>query len=207
MSPAGQDLPAATRSGADAPGEFTACPVLGENISVATEGGREHFGTPRGFCEVSRPPSPVRESLQVLLPEVAPNWEEGNKTGVKVGLGRQRGASHPPGAPFWETSKPPGAQRRCLCSLAVRIKARGGKARAEHGKLSQARGPPAPEPGDARHHPELPPPPCSHGIPAAVGGRSQGLQHPNVGVPMCPQGWDRDHPGAQHHRQGLGAGK
>lgn len=62
--------------------------MLGEHISVATEGGREHPGTPRGFCEVSRPPAPARESLQVLLPEVAPNWEEGNKIGVKVGLGR-----------------------------------------------------------------------------------------------------------------------
>lgn len=65
----------------------------------------------------------------------------------------------------------------------VRIKGGGGRAPAAHGKLSRARPPLAPEPGDARHHPELPPRPCSHGIPTAGGcSRSQGLQHPVVAV-------------------------
>lgn len=106
----------------------------------------------------------------------------------------ERGQS-PPCAPFWETSKPRGAQRRCLCSLAVRIKARGGRAR----KAQLCMGRPAPEPGDAQHHPELPPPPCSHGIPTGASSTHHGHQ-PIVCVSMCPQGWDRD---AQHHPQGL----
>lgn len=177
---------------------------------MTTEDGREHSGTPRGFCEVSQPPASARESLQVLLPEVAPNWEEGNKTGVKVGLGRQRGASHPPVPHFGRLQSLPAHKGAAFALWMVRIKGGGGgRAPAAHGKLSHERGPPAPEPGDARHRPELPPPPYSHGIPSAVGcSRSQGLQHPIVASspmwvsPMCPQGWDRDHPST-----GMRAGK
>lgn len=83
----------------------------------------ECAGTPGGILCGMAPSilaGGLQESLQVLLcePEVAANWEQGNKKGEKVGLGRGWASREGPAAPavsptpFWETSKPPGAQRR-----------------------------------------------------------------------------------------------
>lgn len=187
---------------------------------MATEGARERVGTPGGFRVLSQPPAPARASLQVLLPEVAPNWEEGNKTGVKAGLGRQRGASHPPVPRFGRLQSIPAHKGAAFALWPCGSKPAAGGHR-QRTESSAMRG--APRPGDAQHHPELSPPPIPMGSALPCRGMQQeprppaprhGRQPivgvpmcPIVGVPMCPQGWDRDHAGAQHHPQGLRAGK
>lgn len=73
----------------------------------------------------------LQESLQVLLcePEVAANWEQGNKKREKVGLGGAGPAGkgqQPPLCPplrFGRLQSLPAHKGGCLCSLAMQIKA------------------------------------------------------------------------------------
>lgn len=180
---------------------------------MATEGARERVGTLGGFRVLSQPPAPARASLQVLLPEVAPNWEEGNKTGVKVGLGRQRGASHPPVPRFGRLQSVPAHKGAAFALWPCGSKPAAGGHR-QRTESSAMRG--APRPGDAQHHPELSPPPYSHGIRTALPWDAAGAKAsstpsrpsahcgcPHVSHGGCPH---VSHCGCPHVSPGMGQG-
>lgn len=163
---------------------------------------------------MSQPPASARESLQVLLPEVAPNWEQGNKTGVKVGLGRQRGASHPPVPHFGRLQSLPAHKGAAFALWIVRIKGGGGRAPAAQGKLSHAQGPPGPRarrcpaPSRAATSSLFPWDPHRWGVQQEPKPPSPHRDHqPNVGVPHVSPGMGQRSSWCSAPSTGMRAGK